>query len=344
MVQRAEPAIRYVRTIDGVGIAYQTLGEGDPALIHMPPFPLSNMRMEWASGSCRRYLQTLAEKHMVVRYDCRGAGLSDREAPDYSLEASLLDLEAVTQRLRLERFALFGFNHLGLAATMYAARFPESVTHLILWCSYIRASDYSGSERVQAAWSLIDRDWEMYTELEGYRATGWKGGPAARGYTEYLRQSVTQQGLKAAFEAIQDGDVAHLLEGLRVPTLVMHRVGSAVLDVSIARELAERIPNAELALIEGSWRAPWVSNGDLVADRITRFLTEAGVATGPDGLTRREVEILRLVAEGRSNREIAGQLVLSERTVARHITNIYSKAGLHSRADATAYAFRHRVV
>jgi DNA-binding NarL/FixJ family response regulator len=281
---------------------------------------------------------------MVVRYDCRGAGLSDREVPDYCLEASLLDLEAITKRLRLEHFALFGFNHLGLAATMYAARFPERVTHLILWCSYIRASDYSGSERVRAAWSLIDRDWEMYTELEGYRATGWKGGLAARGYTDYLRESVSPQGLKAAFEAIQDGDVGHLLEGLRVPTLVMHRVGSVVLDVKVAKELAERIPNAELALIEGGWRAPWVSNGDTVADRIMKFLTEASAETGPDGLSPREVEVLRLVAAGRSNREIAAQLVLSERTVARHITNIYGKAGLNTRAQATAYALHHRLV
>jgi predicted ATPase/DNA-binding NarL/FixJ family response regulator len=58
-------------------------------------------------------------------------------------------------------------------------------------------------------------------------------------------------------------------------------------------------------------------------------------------LTAREDEVLRLVAAGRSNREIADELVLSVRTVERHITNLYAKIGARGKADATAYAFRH---
>jgi DNA-binding NarL/FixJ family response regulator len=64
-------------------------------------------------------------------------------------------------------------------------------------------------------------------------------------------------------------------------------------------------------------------------------------ASRPDGLTPREVEVLRLIASGRTNLEIAVQLVLSPRTVGRHITNIYTKIGARGRADATAYALRH---
>jgi non-specific serine/threonine protein kinase len=59
-----------------------------------------------------------------------------------------------------------------------------------------------------------------------------------------------------------------------------------------------------------------------------------------DGLTRREVEVLRLIAAGRSNRAIAAELALSVRTVERHITNLYGKIGAANRADATAHAFR----
>ncbi len=61
----------------------------------------------------------------------------------------------------------------------------------------------------------------------------------------------------------------------------------------------------------------------------------------PSGLTRREVEVLRCIALGKSNREIATELVLSVRTVERHITNIYSKINARGRADATAYAVGH---
>jgi len=64
----------------------------------------------------------------------------------------------------------------------------------------------------------------------------------------------------------------------------------------------------------------------------------------PDGLTKREVEVLRLIATGLSNREIGTELVLSKRTVERHITNIYGKISARGRADATAYALGHQVL
>jgi ATP/maltotriose-dependent transcriptional regulator MalT len=65
--------------------------------------------------------------------------------------------------------------------------------------------------------------------------------------------------------------------------------------------------------------------------------------TLPDGLTSREVEVLRLVASGRSNPEIARDLVLSEKTVARHLSNIFSKLDVRSRTAAAAYAFEHHL-
>jgi DNA-binding CsgD family transcriptional regulator len=61
----------------------------------------------------------------------------------------------------------------------------------------------------------------------------------------------------------------------------------------------------------------------------------------PDGLSGREVDVLRLIAAGKSNREIADEIVLSVRTVERHITNIYAKIGARGKADATVYALRH---
>lgn len=70
------------------------------------------------------------------------------------------------------------------------------------------------------------------------------------------------------------------------------------------------------------------------AGRVPRF---------PDGLTRREVEVLRFVASGMSNRDISAALVLSLRTTARHVTNIYGKIGVRNRAEATAYAIRNNL-
>ena len=66
-----------------------------------------------------------------------------------------------------------------------------------------------------------------------------------------------------------------------------------------------------------------------------------GATVYPDRLTAREVEILRLLAAGRSNRAIADELVLSVYTVERHVANVYAKIGVHTRVEAAAYALRH---
>jgi DNA-binding NarL/FixJ family response regulator len=64
----------------------------------------------------------------------------------------------------------------------------------------------------------------------------------------------------------------------------------------------------------------------------------------PAGLTSREVEVLRLVAAGRSNREISAELVISEHTVARHLQNIFAKLDVSSRTAAASFAFEHELV
>jgi DNA-binding CsgD family transcriptional regulator len=75
--------------------------------------------------------------------------------------------------------------------------------------------------------------------------------------------------------------------------------------------------------------------------RVEALTTGTTAARTSSVLTAREVEVLRLVAAGKTNREVAGQLFLSEKTVARHLSNIYAKLDISSRAAATAYAYDH---
>jgi DNA-binding CsgD family transcriptional regulator len=88
--------------------------------------------------------------------------------------------------------------------------------------------------------------------------------------------------------------------------------------------------------------APTIARIDTLQSRLATPATPVPVY--PDRLTTREVEVLRLIAAGQSNREIADALFLSIRTVERHIANIYLKIDTHSKAEATAYAFRNGLV
>ena len=76
----------------------------------------------------------------------------------------------------------------------------------------------------------------------------------------------------------------------------------------------------------------------------TEALSAVPARRPPGGMTAREVQVLGLVAAGMTNRSIAAELFLSEKTVARHVANIFTKLGLSSRSAATAYAFRHGLV
>jgi DNA-binding NarL/FixJ family response regulator len=92
-----------------------------------------------------------------------------------------------------------------------------------------------------------------------------------------------------------------------------------------------------------------VTAGRLDGAAVDAVLAAAGhrapaLRAWPAGLTAREVEVLGLLARGRSNRQIAAELVVSPKTVANHVEHIYSKLGVSSRASATLYATQHGLV
>jgi DNA-binding NarL/FixJ family response regulator len=346
-----QPQIQYATASDGVRIAYWSVGDGPP-LLHMPPLPISNIQKEWGFGPQRRFYEDLVSSLQLIRYDCRGAGLSDREVSDYSLDAHSRDILAVADRLRLERFALLGFGHSGGVAIDFAARHPEWVSHLVLWCSYPRAADYGRGPRVQTLNALMEEDWEFWTRAEASRLSQYEGGETSNYFLEYVRESLTEEGSKAAVKELRKIDVTAMLPKVQAPTLVLHRIGVAAITVDMAREIAATIPNARLMLFDGTWIAPFFDGGREIAAAIRGHILEAPPTPSPSKalaeaslppLTPREVEVLRLIAAGRTSSEISRELSLSVRTVGRHITNIYGKIGARTRADATAYALRHRI-
>jgi len=91
-------------------------------------------------------------------------------------------------------------------------------------------------------------------------------------------------------------------------------------------------------------RVTALANHDGLAPNATDEPADEHTGRRSDGLTDREIQVLRVVATGGTNRAIAAALFLSEKTVARHISNIFTKLGISSRAAATAYAYDHDII
>ncbi len=266
-----QPPMQYAQTADGLSIAFCTLGEGTP-FVGMPPIPFSFTAGHSQVPEWRTWNEQIARRGLLVRYDCRGAGLSDRKVSDYSLDAWLLDLEAVVDRLGLEQFVLFAPDSLAVpVAIAYAARWPQRVSHLILWQAYAQAARLA--EQFQAILDLLDRDWELFTETLAHVVEGWSEPETARRAAALTRENHTPRGLRSAFAAAIGIDVSAMLPQVRSPTLVLHRRESRH-DLSQSRNVASHIPRARLVVVEGSAGSWALQHPEAVLEAIDEFLGE----------------------------------------------------------------------
>jgi class 3 adenylate cyclase len=269
-----EPRIQYAKTTDGLSIAFWTLGEGMP-VVHMPALPWSHIQLEWRIPDQRCWYERLAEKWKLLRYDNRGSGLSDREVTDLSLDAHLLDLEAVVDRLGLGRFALLAPHASGLVAVAYAARHRERVSHLILWCPFARLSDALAVTQSRALEALADVDWTVATETMARVMFGGLDEMAVRATAAFFREAVALETLRAGIEAFREVDLHPLLPLVRSPTLVLaRRQLPHGQSVRWARDLASRIPDACLRLLEGTSGSLSEGDTEAVLTAIDEFLGE----------------------------------------------------------------------
>ncbi len=142
---------------------------------------------------------------------------------------------------------------------------------------------------------------------------------------------------RAALEALREA-----AEGWRALQARYDGARTRVL-LGLARQRLGDDDTAQLEL-DGA-RAVFVELGATPdVERLDRLASRPHPTRGANGLSPRELEVLRLVATGRTNHAIATELVLSEKTVARHLSNIFAKLGLTSRSAATAYAYEHDLV
>jgi class 3 adenylate cyclase len=289
-----EPRIQYSRTSDGVNIAFWTMGEGKP-LIAMPSMPWTHLQLEWSIPELRRWYEDLGRGRMLVRYDGRGFGLSQRQVNSMSLASQVLDLEAVVGRLGVEHFDLYAGLHSGPVAIAYATRWLERVAHLVLFCSYADGEDYGSGALTQATRPIIHQDWEFYTEAVARLLLGWSEPEAARRFAGLMRECTTPEMAHKALAATTTFDVTALLPEVRTPTLVMHRRELRIATLDHARTLAAGIPNARLAVLEGSSVAPYLDDSEAVVREIDAFLADRPSTEPPSTRTRAHSGALRTI-------------------------------------------------
>ena len=338
--------IRFCEAPDGVRIAYAVHGSGPPLLVST--CWLSHLQHDWDSPVWRHFLDDIGRFVTIIRYDERGYGLSDWDVADFGLEARIGDLEAVADHAGHDRFALMGMAQGGPPAIAYTHRHPERVTRLMFYGSYAGAVTGSpeNAEEIEAFAQLIKVGWgrKEHTFRRVFTSMMIPGASEEqmRWLDELQRVAASADVASQSLRERSRADCVGLLGELDLPTLVLHSVGDQMNDFEGARLLATRIPGARLVPLDSGNH---ILLGDepawpLFVDEVRRFMAADGASEPTGALSPREVEVMVLVADGRSNDDIATALHLSVRTVERHLHNIYGKLGVHGPAARTAAVAR----
>jgi pimeloyl-ACP methyl ester carboxylesterase len=349
-----EQRIHFCTAPDGVRIAYAVAGRGPP-LVKAANW-LSHLDADWRSPLWRHWMRELSRDHTLIRYDERGCGLSDWELADFSFEAWVRDLELVVDARRLDRFPMLGISQGAAVAVAYAARHPERVSRLVLYGGYAR-----GRLRRDPTPRQIDEA----NVLQQLTRLGWgRGDPAFRQvfthlfmpdatperqrWLDELQRASTSPTNAVRFESVfHHIDVTDLAPHVRAPTLVLHAREDAMVPFDEGRILAALITDARFVPLESrnhilqEDEAAWPH----FLEELRAFLADGAASPQPaaerrpfSDLTERERDVLDLIALGLDNAEIGRRLFISHKTVRNHITSIFRKLDVASRAQAIVVA------
>jgi len=344
--------IRFTRSVDQVRLAYAESGSGPP-LVKAANW-LSHLEFDWQSPLWRHWFGFLSSAHRLIRYDARGCGLSDWDVSDLNLAAQVADLEAVVNAAQVDRFALIGMSQGGAAAVEYSIRHPERVSHLVLYGAFARGWNHRGEESVRQFRALNElmrfawgQDNPAFRRLFATMFVPDASEEQERWFSDLMRVTSDPEIATRIMEANADIDIVDRLAAVSAPTLVIHARGDGRVPYSEGRALATGIPDARFVTLESrnhillesepAWARfceafdEFIGTPAAVPDRAAR--------DAPFGsLTARELDILSHLARGMSNAEIAERVFISEKTVRNHLTSIFSKLHVDSRAKAIVLA------
>jgi pimeloyl-ACP methyl ester carboxylesterase/DNA-binding CsgD family transcriptional regulator len=312
---------------------------------------LTHLEYQWQNLAWKPWLEALSNRYALLRYDSRGCGLSDWDAADISFERWVSDFEAVVDSAGYDRFDLLGVCQGGPIAIEYAARHPERVSSLILYGTYARGRlrrDNSAREaevaRVNCDLARLGWGKETHTFMHSFAVMWQPGGTLANfhSWCDLQRAATSADNAVRLMEVTYAVDVSDAARRIQCPTLVVHPDRDRVVPVEEGRILAGLIPRARFVQLatENHMPLPDEAAWQRFLEEVESFLPQRlmqGLGSFST-LSVREAEVLEQIAQGQDNGRIAAQLCLSEKTVRNHITSIFAKLDVKSRARAIVLA------
>jgi pimeloyl-ACP methyl ester carboxylesterase len=218
-------------------------------------------------------LARLAARTRLVAHDRFGTGLSPGPVEDFTLEASVREVEAVLDALGEGRVALLGISASGPIAVALAVRRPDLVSHLVLLGTYARGTEVFGRrDQFESILGLVRSHWglgsKLLTDLMYPSATREFARLFARGQREAASAEVAAGYLEAMFDA----DVSSLLGRVTAPALVIHYTGDRAIPFAGGRSLAAGLPGARFVPLGGSLHLPEGEDAVRVAAEVIAFI------------------------------------------------------------------------
>lgn len=289
----------------------------------------------------------MSKGHTFVRYDSRGSGLSDRKVPSLTFEDGIKDLEAVVAAHGLQKFALFGMSMGAASSIAYAARHPEQVTHLVLLSGFATSvfSTPKVSQKALDEAELIIKSAEIgwnspksvFRKLFVAQLLGNPTPEQQMELEERMQLSMTPDIAAAYLRNNFSIDVRDACAQLKVPTLVFHCRMDEMIGFEQGRKMASRIAGSRFIPLEAQGHI-LLSTEPAMKVFETELAAFLGTYSSTNGaspkLTPRQREVLRAVAAGQTDKEVAKGLNLSPRTVEMHVSAAMKALGSSTRAEA----------
>jgi pimeloyl-ACP methyl ester carboxylesterase len=304
--------VEYTLTEDVTRIAYSVTGSGPPLVLVRGW--ITHLDLMWAEPAFRAFVEALAQRFRVVRYDTRGNGLSDREVAPPDLDALVDDLTAVMDAAAVDRAVLWGSCFGGPVAIAYAARRPDRVERLVLEGTYPTWEDTRTPRQRRAVGDLM-RMLESAPDMAS-TAISYLTDPAPGARHEERAQrilaSVDPRYLTYLYALATEIDVRSEAEGLRVPTLVVHARESQVYPARDAQVLARAIPGAQYLELDSAQHNPWEGEAAQVVQAVCGFAGVPDAEYRAPGRARVSVMVFTDLVESTGVADRYGDLVAAD--------------------------------